>query len=207
MFRLVDNAFEDNEKLHNLAVYCVTESIKANLKNYLDNEKELMGLFSESFINELKEEGIEPNIFINKKAKQLLKLLEDSEEHTPDIFIEYIIYKMMSDKEFDNSDIVSNELEEKIVELKNLLTIYQKEEELIEDDEYLEEFFDNPTIVSTNLVFWDWDFAYFDDWGFKKTIKALVDSQILRYDYGLEYTKKIFLDVNEELPLSLINNK
>ena len=52
-----------------------------------------------------------------------------------------------------------------------------------------------------SMTFWDWDFSFFDDWGFKETLKEFGPGLNGKMrGYGLEYMRKIFTDVNEPIP-------
>lgn len=119
MFRLVDDEFIQYDELHKAVVFCLTETIKSHLIEYFEkgyenqNEQNLylktktdkaLGLFTKKFLDEMSSLGVNPQVFIPKKMAQFLTLLNDKEEKTPDLFIEYILFKIIDkqcEKKYD----------------------------------------------------------------------------------------------------------
>ena len=113
MFRLVDNNFEENKDLKDLAVFCLTETIKNYVSRYfLENQdteniaissenvdiEKCLELFEDKTLESMKKINVNPKVFIPKKIVQFMDILNSKEEITPDIFIEYILYKMIKNK-------------------------------------------------------------------------------------------------------------
>jgi hypothetical protein len=230
MFRLVDNAFEENNELHTMAVYCLTETIKAHLAMYFeeDYEKvmeqdiytkvkldEIYKLFPDKLINNMINMGVDISLFLPKKIAQFMILLKKQDEETPDVFIEYVLYKMMLKQSEMRFDFTTKEVVDKKVELKKLLRTYAKEELCIDDVKDRNNYVKEQSILLTeftrmlgddnSLAFWDWDFDFFDEWGFESVIKEMAYGVLEQLGYGLEYTKSIFTDVEEEIPSILLN--
>jgi hypothetical protein len=231
LFRLAEDAFQADKELHSIAVYCITETIKAHVEEYLeqDYEKEegdnlyikvkkekAFDLFPFQIMDSMMQVGVNVSSFIPKKIAEFMLLLKDKEEHTPDLFLEYILYRMIKKQSENRYDYTPNTVVDKKAELKSQLrkhakgyTDYDTKERnlfiknnirLLTEFTYLlgvEESGDS------SLTFWDWDFLFFDDWGFKEVIEQSAFGVLRQRGYGLEYTKSIFKNVGEEVPLLL----
>lgn len=253
MFRLANNNFKEHECLKKMATECLTETIREHLKKYFLNgyekeDKEM--LYTKVNLSKVIDllpyelwceiEGLEINaeLFLKKKVAEFMNILNAEESITPDIFIEYLLYRMIiteseehiteSEKlkkmkpvlrslieeyskncpeeylffykkdELDNymdyeGNIISKEYYNKV------LTKYQKE--------YIEKTMKNITclpkmsIEDDSLVFWNWDFAFFEDFGFEFTLKNISNKSVgVMIGYGEEYVKNIFKKTNIKVP-------
>lgn len=233
MFRLVDDAFEENNELHTIAVYCLTETIKIHLEKYFEegysNEEDKMlymkvkldeayELFPDELVNSMISVGVNVSLFITKKIAQFMLLLKKSDEETPDIFNEYILYRMIIKQSKSYWDYTSKEIDDEKVKLKKLLRTYAKDELEINDVKELNKFVKDNTRLLTEFtsllgvkesndesyVFWDWDFDFFDQLGFENMIKQLTYGILSQRGYGVDYTKSIFTDIDEEVPFDYL---
>jgi len=229
MFRIANKEFEKNEELYNLATYCLTETIKNYLKVYFNRDYEtfcaeelykkvnwesVFKIFPSKLINEIKIFGIEPREFISKKIAQFMNLLNETEENTPDIFIEYIFYLMIQNERKSNFYIIPNNVSEKIPELKKMVRVYVKENDEFEDAKERNKYIKDritfmtcfPSLLGEDdesLAFWDWDFSFFDEWGFEETIMSSAYGVLVNCGYGLDYTRAIFTDIGYAIPEKL----
>ncbi len=236
MFRIVNDAFQDSEELHSLAAYCLTETIKRELESYFEDGykkatdellyKEVkmpyvIQLFPTEFLKEMEIVGVNVDVFIPKKFSQFMKILAIHEEVTPDIFIEYILSRMIYKYTKENRfEIIPEDVSCKIDDLKKLLRTYAKDTLQINDIKERNLYVKENTLVltrfsylpgvegydDTSLAFWDWDFSFFDDWGFIKTLEQLSFGVLnqSRGEYGLDYSRNIFLSVGEQEPSILV---
>ena len=237
MFRLANDAFIENNELYTLATYCLTETIKLHLGHYfLEGYKNevnetlytkvdkdaALELFPEELIDGMINVMGLKNVplFIYKKIAQFMQLLNNTKEKTPDIFIEYILYRIIQQYLEMKVYFTSNNVMDKKVTLKSLLRTYAKDElEIIDVKERNKYVKDNMILLTEftslngiegseqdSLTFWDYDFSYFDEWEFEDVIKELAYGDLgLQRGYGLNYTKSLFTDVGEKAPL-IINN-
>lgn len=230
MYRLVGNAFEEDKELQNLAVLCLTETVKAHLEHYFEegyedesvdtlytkvNLKKVKNLLPIDMVVDMELIGVNPESFVPKKIGQFMALLKDNEEHTPDLFLEYILYQMIEEQSKKGFDIIPLSVVTHKPELKKLINNYVKEYMDYENTkernrmvkEYIMRLTDFKSLLGDDelnlesLVYWDWDFKYFDGWGFTEVMKQSAGGLVL--DYGLEYTKTIFTSVGEDLPFFL----
>lgn len=221
MFKLANNSFRGNEELERVATECLTEAIKIYLENYFiigyENEEketlykkvnlsEVIDLLPSKLLCEMEESDINIGLFLQKKMAEFMNILNSKESITPDIFIEYLLYRMVI-TENENWIIESNKLKEMKPILKKLLEedsreytedfLYFEQDEngnyidcegnFISKDEYnkilkeaQEDYVErsminltclpNMSIDEDSYAFWDWDFSFFDDWGFESTL-------------------------------------
>jgi hypothetical protein len=230
MFRLGDDAFKENNELHTMAVYCLTETIKVHLKIYFEegyeNEHEqdmyrkvklaeVYKLFPDQLVKNMINMGVNTSLFLPKKIAQFMLLLKNQEEETPDLFIEYVLYRMILEHSKWGVDFTTTEVFDKKLQLKKLLRTYAKEELDLDDVKERNKFVKEHSILLTkfthmlgskesdydSLAFWDYDFLFFDEWGFENAIKESAHGMFgQQRGYGLEYTESIFTDVGEEIP-------
>jgi hypothetical protein len=234
MFRLVGDAFKEDHELHTIAVYCLTETIKSHLGNYFEegyeNEDELTlykkvkvdelyKLLPAKFIQDMIDVGVNVSLFIPKKIAQFMLLLKKQEEETPDLFLEYVLDKMIDEQLKNRFCFIPSVVGDKKPELKKLLRTYAKDYLCIDDVKERNKYVKNHTMLLTefihllgiehpdddSLAFWDWDFAFFDDWGFENVLIQSANGVLEPRGYGLEYTKKIFTYVGEAVP-SILNS-
>lgn len=228
MYRLVDDAFSEDKELHDLAVFCLTETIKSHLETYFKPNYELgdmlhtyvnlesaLALLPKDMLDDMASIGVIPEVFICKKLAQLMTILHGSEEVTPDIFIELLLFAMIQHQQALGWEIREASVQEQIPTLKKKLRTYAKETLDISDtkerNDYIKrtvaflteftELFGWPGTEDESLTFWDWDFSFFTDWGFAKTIREAYNGVLLSRGYGEDYTKDIFLSVGEDFPL------
>ncbi|HAS91979.1 MAG TPA: hypothetical protein DCS12_07025 [Clostridiales bacterium] len=83
-------------------------------------------MFTKKFLNEMSGLEVDLKIFISKKMAQFLILLNDKEEHSPDLFIEYILAKMIYKQCKKGYDYISPEVIGKRNELKKMVREYAK---------------------------------------------------------------------------------
>lgn len=229
MFRLVDDAFEENNELHTIAVECLTKTIKIHLDYYFEEgyentrDEELYkkvkwditySLFPKELINDMINVGIDIHSFLPKKIAQFMLLLNKQEEETPDIFIEYILDKMMFRQLNWGFDFTRDEIEDKKVQLKKLLRSYAKDELDITDTKERNKFVKDNIILLTDftsllgveksddnsLAFWDCDYDFFDEFGFINMLKQSAYGVLANRGYGIDYVKSIFTSVGETVP-------
>lgn len=231
MFRLVDGGF-GSEKLNQLAIFCLTETIKSHLDEYFEDgyentPQELLykkvklaeayKIYPEKIIKEMKSQGVNIDEFIPKKLAQFMILLNQEEEETPDLFLEYTLYRMMQRQSERGYDMFAPSVHPLLPELKKLLRAYAKEH-LNDDEGWYDDIKDrnryarNTAKVLTeftfllgadgwgddSLAFWDWDFTFFDDIGFAAAF-ALYERPEL--GYGVDAMEEIFTGVGQNPPL------
>lgn len=230
MFRISDIDLErHNKELYDLSCITATETIKKALEEYFKedyeevsddklytkvNIKEILNILPKKIIKEISSLGIDVDKFISKKVAQFMILLKDKEALTPDIFIEYILSYMI--KESQRIDILSDNKEE-TNENSKLLSLFIEyyedmfEDELLEgdmDDLDIEEYSTNAvkelsdlSFMISNFIFWDFDFSFFDSFGFLETLKQCKNGVLSQSGgYGEQYINNIFSSVSEPIP-------
>lgn len=258
MFRLAKSVVgNDDKKLEKIATECVTESIKNSLKCFFNegyenaskeelyryaNFQEISNIIPYNLYLEIEDSGIDAKLFLRKKMAQFMNILNDEEEITPDIFIEYLLYRLKNVADIYHTADTRETKNRKAV-LRRLLKKhafdYVEEYKLygyerIDDDCYLDDEgnqisldeynrlsekyqkeFVRDTIKNLNnlhemsidddsFLFFDWDFSFFDDWGFERTLMEFAHGMAgIMSGYTKEYIKNIFLSVNMELPYYL----
>ena len=254
MFRIANGKFTGNEKLHKLATECLTKTIKYSLEDYFfmgyDKENpdtlykkvdvdEVIYLLPEKLLNEMIASGIDMHLFLQKKVAEFMNILNSEEEITPDVFIEYLLYRMIitSDDMFyyipdeieaykeqlmplldeyasdyvdgcvicyesDNGEIIYEDaLGKEIAKEEYENTLKEEKEELINQTITNLTDLPNMSLEDDSLVFWDWDFSFFDDWGFENALKQMHSGPIsIMAGYGEEYINNIFKSSNMEVP-------
>ena len=254
MFRLANRKFRENKELEKLATECLTKTIKSHLESYFfvgyENEKEdtlykmvdleeAIYLLPDELWDEMEESEIDECLFLKKKIAEFMNILNSKESITPDIFIEYLLYRMIvtTDEwfyeipeevqkykslllepldeyalDYAYSYVDCYELEDGTVKYQNSFgeDITKEEyEEILKDskEEYIEKVINNLTNIPAmsmdedSLVFWDWDFKFFDNWGFEATLKNISSGPIaLMTGYGEEYVKNMLDGTGAEIP-------
>lgn len=228
MFRLANLSFEEVPELEKLATFCLTETIKMNLEDYFEKDynkcscddlfnkvkiEKVIGIFPEKLLDEMKSLGIKSNLFIAKKIAQFMSTLTNADAVTPDIFIEYILYKMITFyREQYNFDFIADTVSEKVPNLKNLIREYAKEylelTVIKERNKYVKDSINALTLFSyllsndeSDFTFWDFDFTFFDDWGFKNTLHQAAYGYLGQSGgYNINYVSSIFTSVGEPVP-------
>lgn len=260
MFRLANGKFVENKELKKVATECLTETIKIYLENYfhVGYEKEdentlytkvdyptLVDLIPYKLLCEMEESNIDEELFLRKKTAEFMNILNSKEEITPDIFIEYLLYRMIiteSNEWFEESEklkklkpVLRRLLEEnsKCYAEEVYLCDYEEDENgnYIDQDgefvskekynkilkayqkQYVEKNMTNLTdlpnmsIDDDSFVFWDWDFSFFDEWGFEPILKKMSKGIIADMaGYGEEYIKDVFKSSGMDTPKFLENN-
>lgn len=228
MFRLANLPFEDVPELEKLATFCITETIKKNLEDYFERDynkcscgdlfskvkiEKAREIFPEKILDEIESLGINSNLFIAKKVAQFMNILTDDDEITPDIFVEYILYKMIKFYRYQyNFDFVVATVSEYIPILKKMIREYAKEYlELTvvkERNRYVKDSVNALSLFSyllsndeSDFTFWDFDFTFFDDWGFKNTLYQAAYGYFGQVGgYNINYVSSIFTSINEPVP-------
>lgn len=228
MFRLANLSFEEVPELEKLATFCLTETIKINLEDFFEKDynkcscgdlfnkvkiEKAREVFPEKLSDEIELLGINSNLFIAKKIAQFMNILTDVDTVTPDIFIEYILYKMIKFHNHQYSfDFIAETVSEHIPNLKKLIREYAKEYlELTivkERNKYVKDSVNALTLFScllsnneSDFTFWDFDFIFFDDWGFKNTLYQAAYGYLGQAGgYNIEYVSSIFTSINEPVP-------
>lgn len=229
MFRLVDNAFQSAPELHTLAVYCLTETIKSHVAHYFVegygteceqplytkvNPTKALSLFPADMLDGMVNLAVDVPSFIPKKIAQLMLLLNNQDEITPDLFLEYILYRMIVAQRNKRFDFMPKEVIDNKEQLVKLLRTYAKTELDIIDTKERNAWVKNNTVLLTgftgllgdddSLAFWDLDCTFFDDWGFEQTLSSSAFGILKLRGYGLEYTRSIFTDVGQDVPYILL---
>jgi len=124
---------------------------------------------------------VDLKIFISKKMAQFLILLNDKEEHSPDLFIEYILAKMIykqckkriwlykhgSDREKKRIKKDGSWVCQKGIDFEN---IKERNKYVKDTVTVLTEFMyllGADGMGDDSLAFWDWDFSFLDSHGFE----------------------------------------
>ncbi|MCA1066110.1 hypothetical protein QTG56_25520 (plasmid) [Rossellomorea sp. AcN35-11] len=185
--------------------------------------EKVLKIFPEKIIREMALIDVDAAVFTSKKVAQFMTQLNSEEEHVPDVFIEYMLVRFIKSQSRMGEDYTPHQVKVRKSELKRLLNHYavvyecdfhETEEGQIE---CAKEFAEEYTILATDftrlqgingpddrtLVFWDWDYMFFDDWGFTETIFQLAHGVFL--GYGLAYTNNMFTSIDEDIP-SIIKN-
>ena len=228
MFRLANLSFEDVPELEKLATFCITETIKMHLEDFFEKDydkcscgdlfnkvkiEKARGIFPEKLLDEIESLGINSNLFIAKKVAQFMNILTDADAVTPDIFIEYILYKLIKfyRHQYDFY-FIANTVSEHIPNLKKLIREYAKEYlELTvvkEINKYVKDSVNALTLFSyllsneeSDFTFWDFDFTFFDDCGFKNTLYQAAYGYLGQSGgYNIKYISSIFTSIYEPVP-------
>ena len=229
MFRLANFPFSELPELETHARYCLTETIKSHLCWYFEegfesvlaellyqkvNIRKVRLLFEKEILDELDDIQHDSNRFLQKKIAHFWQLMVSEEEHTPDLFTEYILYCMIelaSNSKFPKPQLPSEEDKKK---LKKLLKTYFKDcldwEESEEnykkalEKEYfyvltdIKHLLGYPSPTDNSLAFWDWDFMMFEDLGVLNTFRAFATGPLAQEGYDIE---GIFSNVVEPAPM------
>ena len=229
MFRLANSAFPEFPELETHARYCLTETIKSHLRTYFEegfevSEAELLyqkvdveavrWLFDDDLCDELDEIQYNADRFLQKKIAHFWQLMVSEEEHTPDLFTEYLLYCMTQLADAIDSPKAELPSEEDKKKLKELLKIYVQDYIDLDgdDEEYKKELeieyfhvltdmkylLGYPKPSDNSLAFWDWDFMMFDNAGILNTLKAFANGPLAQEGYDIE---GIFSSVVEPAPM------
>lgn len=229
MLELVENDFAQSEELETLARYCLTETIKNHIRIYFEegfeevpedqlyhkvNVQKVKYILSIPFYEEICEIQHNPDRFLKKKVAQLWQLLANEETQTPDLFLKYLLYRMVIFSRFHKKVKHQTPTEEDKKRLKKLLKSFVKNElDFDEGDEAAmkkleKEYFHiltdmryllgYPEASDNSLTFDDWDFTFFDDVGIKNTLHAYCIGPFAHEGYDIE---GIFASVGEPMPL------
>ena len=215
LLKLANDEFDCDKQTKEWVTKCVTNTIRNHivkfLKNYDENKKlsnievdfeKILPIFDERIISEIENIGINFNNFLCVKINHLVDILESEDELSPDLFVEYILYKMIRNSECNSKceDIL-------IKPLTDLLYSYGNSFKKVNN---LESYVKENTMLSTNFnyllgvqfpnynsnVFKNYKFKVFDDFGFIMSISLIKDM----HDYGFDEVDKIFSGV--EVPIN-----
>lgn len=257
MFRIANDRFIHDEKLNFVASKCLSETIKANLEYYFvpgyEKEKDdelykkvdiekVLSILPEKLLNEMEVAGVHKEFFLRKKMAEFMILLNSEKYETPDVFNEYLLYRILrasqlleideyEEPEFvlENIDLLRELLDDEGLEFaESVIEFYECEDgsgnyeneygelitqgrynEMLQDikNEHIECIIDYLTdftassVDDDSLIFWDWDFSFIDKWGFASVLsKMSCTSYGVFADYGKDYVKGIFSNVNIDTP-------
>lgn len=143
MIKIANGQFSDNEKLYKLATECLSDTFKNYISDFLFlrhskniptdelytkvDIDEVMFLLPGKLIIELQKSEIDEELFLKKKIAELLTLLNSNEEVIPDVFSEYLLYRIIRTAEDDVFYEASELPNEYASKLKDLLNDYATE--------------------------------------------------------------------------------
>lgn len=196
MFRIVEDMFADKPELHEIAVFCLTETIISKLEEYfyqgyeeepnetlyrkVDGEA-LLSLLPFNMATEIENLGIDVKDFLAKKVAQMMIELKSSEEITFDLFNEYLLSAMIEDEQLLGGWTIVPSVQQKVPRLRellfeevkeNLVYMYDEEElSEIDEEQILEEVEEGITLLTDFTTFADegenWTGFVFWDYDYK----------------------------------------
>ena len=143
MIKIANGQFSDNEELYKLATECLSDTFKNYISDFLFlrhsknipadelytkvDLDEVMFLLPGKLIRELQQSEIDEELFLKKKVAELFNLLNSNEVVIPDVFLEYLLYRIMRTAEDDEFYEVPELSDKYASKLKNLLNDYATE--------------------------------------------------------------------------------
>lgn len=161
----------------------------------------------------LEMEGMDLNadVFLAKKVAQMMLELRSEEEITFDLFNEYLLAKMIASRRARGLSGLAPQVKKRLEELKQVVHDYTEkymveELELNEEEQEIYEnevvksvtqfsFFGSEGELAGDCIFWDYDFALFDECGLKKALGFFAEPTA--FYYGADYIGNIFHSVGE----------
>ena len=221
MFRLANGAFGEEKELQELATFVVTETIRAYLLDYFMPESEsveenelyrfvdvqkVKRILPDVFLDEMNELEVDTNLFLKKKVAQMMNELNSKEEITFDVFNEYLLAKMIEYACLNDIEYCVDKVEEVVdtleIQLSDYVERYCEVEDWEEPIELVSSMLEGLTDFHSfligdeeNFIFWDTDYALFDDWGLSGFLWACEVGIMDLMGYSSEDIKNIFLSV------------
>lgn len=213
MFRPSQNIINEKTHLYQLISECLTTYMLEELKVFFTNEEpdmvKVRYCLDDNVLYDIDMLFGRNSKFLTEQVKEIRQLLEDNEMHTPDLFKEYIIMKLIFlDRLFY---CLYDENESKKYQLKRLALDYVKERYSPEDIGYFPDCntyiklankivklatrpalsFSDELTEGLGFVLWDDDYSFFSERGFIKTLEFCDSAVGSGRGYGGEMVKKL----------------
>ena len=221
MFRLANGMLSEDKELEELATFVVTETMKVYLSDYFllgyqfieGNElyklvdiRKVKRILPHQLLDEMDELEIDTNRFLKKKVAQMMNELNSKETITFDMFNEYLLAKMIDYACLNDIEYSIGQVEEVVDTLESQLIHYVERYYECEDwDEVVEvafSMFEGLTDFrcfsvgdGQDFIFWDMDYALFDEWGLSGLLWACEVGIMDTMGYSLDDIRNIFLSV------------
>ena len=170
-------------------------------------------LVPDELIEELEEANLDAYTFLAKKIAQMMLELRSEEEITFDILNEYLLAKMILMRRSRGLSGLAPEVKRNLDRLKRLVHDYVSEylaedfefepgeqevyeEEMVASLTQFSAFFSNGRAEESEFIFWDYDFALFDECGLWRALAFFTEPSA--FCYGEDYIKDIFYSVGEQ---------